>query len=122
MAVTSLFPPTGVREDSKYFKKSFKDNTVESKTDGGYSYTRPRSARKPRRVFKTGFTNLTPSQESTLMNFVGTVGKSVIFTYQVPTTGELVSVRFTGNLPSSNYEGAGGTHRYSVSDVEMTEV
>ena len=64
MPVSSIFPPEGVREDSRFFKKSLKDNTVENKTEGGYAYTRPRSARPPRRVFKTGFSNLDPAQET----------------------------------------------------------
>lgn len=118
----SVFPPAGVKEDSSQFSKSFKDNTVEVKTDGGYSYTRPRSARRPRRIFKTGFTNLNTTEESQVSNFMAIVGKHTIFTYIVPTTGEAVSVRFTGELPESKYVGVGGTHRYNIADVEMTEV
>lgn len=122
MPVSSIFPPEGVREDSRFFKKSLKDNTVENKTEGGYAYTRPRSARPPRRVFKTGFSNLDPAQENALMRFFSEVGRHTIFTYRVPTSGEMVSVRLTGSLPSSNYVGVGGTHRYDMTDVEMTEV
>lgn len=118
----AVFPPAGIKEDSSQFTKSFKDNTVEVKTDGGYSYTRPRSARRPRRIFKTGFTNLNPTQEAQVSEFFATVGKHTIFTYLVPTTGEAVSVRFTSDLPESKYVGAGGTHRYNIADVEMTEV
>ena len=122
MAVSSIFPPEGVREDSRFFKKTFKDNTVESKTEGGYSYTRPRSARRPRRIFKTGFSGLTVQHEDQLMRFFQTVGTHTEFAYQVPTTGEIISVRLTGSAPTSNYVGVGGNHRYDITDVEMTEV
>jgi hypothetical protein len=122
MPTSSIFPPAGVKEDSKYFSVGKNDSTVESKTEGGYRYTRPRSARRPRKIIKTGFSNLNQAQETAVQEFFDKVGKHTMFTYLIPTTGQAITVRFTGEPPTSKYMGVGGTHRFDITDIEMTEV
>lgn len=122
MPVSSIFPPAGVKEDSKYFSVGKKSSTIESNTEGGYKYTRPRNARRPRRVVKTGLSGITQAQEASVQSFFDKVGKHTIFTYQLPTTGESLTVRLTGELPSSKYVGVGGVHLFDITDIEMTEV
>lgn len=122
MPISSVFPPAGVKEDSQYFSVRSKDTTIESNTEGGYKYTRPRSARRPRRVIKTGFTMLSLAQEQNVQRFMATVGKHTMFTYILPTTGESLTVRFSADLPESKYVGVGGYHKFNITDIEMTEV
>lgn len=117
----SLFPPTGVKEDSQFFEMTRKDVALDMKTDGGYSYTRPRHARPASRIITTGFSEINEAQKNAIDNFVVKNGKFVIFNYTIPTSGETISVRFSG-LPKYKYTGVGGHHLYTVSGIEMTEV
>lgn len=121
MSVGSMFPPTGIKEDSQHFDISREDVAIETQTDGGYIYSRPRNARPASRIISTGFTELTQDQFDLLDEFIATYGRFRIFNYTIPTTGEVISVRFK-TLPKFNYVGAGGTHRYSASGIELREV
>lgn len=121
MAVGTIFPPTGVKEDSQFFNISRDDVTLETKTDGGYIYSRPRNARPASRIITTGFTELNQTQFQLMDDFIVTYGRFKIFSYKIPTTGESISVRFK-SVPKFNYVGMGGTHRYTVSGVELIEV
>lgn len=117
----SLFPPTGVKEDSQYFEMTRKDVALDMKTDGGYSYTRPRHSRPAGRIITTGFSEVTETQKNAIDSFVAANGKFVIFNYVIPTSNETISVRFS-SLPKYKYTGVGGTHRYTITGIEMTEV
>lgn len=115
------FPPMGLREDSSKFSITREDVTISSKTDGGYVYTRPRHARPPRRHITTGFTNLNQEQWFKLDQFIAVNGKHTIFSYVIPTTGEVIDVRLE-NIPTERYIGVGGVHIYDVSEVKLYEV
>lgn len=116
------FPPAGVKEDSKHFKVTLEDKSLNSETDGGYVYSRPRHNRPPRRTFKTGFTDISEFDKLQIQSFAETHGMYLIFSYQVPDTGETVNVRFSESLPNFQYKGFGGNHRYDVTDIQLTEV
>lgn len=117
----SVFPPTGVKEDSQYFEMTRKDVSLETKTDGGWVYSRPRHARPASRIFTTGFTEITDAQKNTIDNFFATNGKFIIFTYTHPISSEAISVRFS-TIPKFKYVGAGGHHLWTITGIEMTEV
>lgn len=119
--MAAQFPPIGLKEDSKYFGHTKEDKAILSDTDGGYVYSRPRHARNPRRTFSTGFTNLTQGQLNSLDAFFDVRGCYMIFTYTIPTTGELVDVRFESPF-TAKYMGVGGLHRYDVTDIKLVEV
>lgn len=117
----SLFPPTGVKEDSQYFEMSRKDVALEMKTDGGYSYTRPRHARPAARIITTGFTEVSETAKNAIDDFIVANGRFVIFNYTIPTSNETISVRFSA-LPKYKYVGAGPNRLYTITGIEMTEV
>lgn len=119
--MSALFPPTGVKEDSQYFEVSRKDIALETRTDGGYTYSRPRHARPASRVISTGFTEITETAKNAIDAFIVANGKFVIFNYTIPTSNETISVRFSA-LPKYKYVGVGGSHRYTITGIEMTEV
>ena len=117
----ALFPPTGVKEDSALFDDSFEDKGLKSETDGGYVYSRPRHGRRARRMFSTGFTDISSEQKELVMQFALQHGTYLAFTYNIPDSAETVSVRFS-KLPKAVYIGVGGNHRYNIADIELTEV
>ena len=119
--MTAVFPPLGVKEDSQYFEITRKDVALEMKTDGGWSYSRPRHARRAGRIITTGFTEISTAQKDLIDNFVADNGKFGIFTYTIPTSGEVITARLS-SIPKAKYAGAGGYHLWNVTGVEITEV
>ncbi|GAL22937.1 hypothetical protein JCM19235_1238 [Vibrio maritimus] len=117
----STFPPVGVFEDSSKFNMTPEDKGLTSDTDGGYAYSRPRHARKPRRTFDTGFTDIDETQKAKLENFFNEHGTYKIFTYTIPDTEETIQARL-GKAPKVMYKGYGGVHRYNVTDIQINEV
>lgn len=117
------FPPAGMieGEDSQYFRVQYRDNTVSSETEDGYEITRPRSTRRPGRVFTTGFTEITSADKALLESFWESVrGNADMFTWDDPTTGTELMVRFKGTL-DFEYTGIGGVHQWKLK-VELKEV
>jgi len=120
----SDFPPAGMtsKEDSKYFEVSQEDPAIRTSTDGGYQLTRPRYTRRPRRVFKTGFTQISEADRALLETFWNTqLGGSKSFTWTIPTTLEEVTVRFEEEM-DFKYKGVGGTHYFDVTSIKLREV
>lgn len=120
----SDFPPAGMidKEDSQYFTVKHQDKSVRFETDGGYVVTRPRSTRRARRVYTTGFTDISDADMNLLRDFYESKhGGADIFTWTVPTSGTEIQVRFKGDL-SEKYTGAGGFHRWTLSQITLEEV
>lgn len=117
----ALFPPVGIKEDSSKFNMSLEDKGLSSETEAAYVYSRPRHGRRPRRIITTGFTDIDQSSKIKLEQFASQYGTYSIFTYEIPDSGETINVRFT-KLPEFPYAGAGGNHRYNITDIELTEV
>lgn len=118
----SQFPTLSKKEDSRYFDIEHEDPAVRSEMEGGYVQSRPRHTRKPRRTITTGFTDLPQADVDTLEAFWDEVkGGSSAFSYTLPTTGEILTVRFKSRL-KPKYAGMGGVHRYNVSDIVLEEV
>lgn len=115
----SVMPLQG-RQDSKHFDTEQLDNTVRGELEGGYSHTRPRTTRKPRKRFKTGFTFLTAEEYKQLTDFYDLVGCHSSFTWTNPVYGTEHTVRFDKPF-RGKYVGAGGTHRFDVTDITLLE-
>ena len=113
------FPLQG-RQDSKFFSISQTDVAIVGKLEGGYEKTRPRTTRKPRRIFKTGFTHLTQVEQETLQAFYETVGKFEIFQWSHPLTNEVIECRIT-DWPAAKYAGVGGYHVFDWAGITIKE-
>lgn len=120
----SDFPPVGLsqKEDSSQYDLELEDNTIRSKSEAGYVFTRKRSTRRPRRHFKTGFTSINEADKALLVSFYDSVGGgSSIFTWTDPTDDTEYSVRFVSNL-KFDYVGMGETRLYNVHGIKLEEV
>lgn len=107
-------------QDSKYFGFTLEDKSIKGEVDGGYVLARPRHTRRPRRTFKTGFTDISQAEVDLLVEFFEEVGCYSKFTYIDPATGRDYLVRF--NKPfNAKYTGMGSTRLYTVSDIELVE-
>lgn len=117
------FPPAGMieKEDSQYFSVKYRDNTVSSEMEDGYEVSRPRSTRCPGRIFNSGFTDITSADKVLLESFWESVrGNANMFTWEDPTTGNELMVKFKGGF-DFQYGGAGGTHLWTI-QFELKEV
>lgn len=122
MATTKAFPAALAKvQDSQYFQIEVEDKGLKGEADGGYVHVRPRHTRKPRRTFKTGFTELTQVEYQALLDFYDLVGTYTKFAYVNPTTGVTHEVRFNKAF-TGKYKGMGGRHLWNVTDIELIEV
>lgn len=108
-------------QDSKHFGLGIEDKTLKGEVDGGYTHARPRHTRKPRRTFKTGYTEITQSEFEELLGFYDEVGGYTKFSYTDPTTGIVYVVRF-GKPFTPKYTGIGPTKLWTITDIELAEV
>lgn len=117
------FPPVGMDsgEDSRFFGVEYRDNTVSTEMEDGYEVSRPRSTRRPGRMFSSGFTDISDADKALLQTFWESVrGNADLFSWDDPTTGTEIMVRFKGTL-KFQYAGIGGNHRWNV-QFELKEV
>lgn len=117
------FPPLGFKtQHSKYYSIEFIDQSMSAEMEGGYMLTRPRTNSRPKRRFTTGWINLSQSEMEQLNDFQHSRRLTVrSFNYTLPTTGEVVTVRFEKPIKFS-YNGRGNNFRYEATDIIMREV
>jgi len=108
-------------QDSKYLTIEYEDKAVKGEVEGGYTHTRPRHTRRPRRKFTTGFTEITQAEFNLLEAFYDQVGTYTKFDWTNPATGEVFVVRFDKQL-KAKYEGMGPTRLYTLTSIELQEV
>lgn len=110
-------------QDSKYFQIELEDKGIKGEVEGGYTHTRPRHTRKPRRTLKTGFTEITHEQKNLLMAFYDQVGTYTKFDYADPTEdGNVVyQVRFEKPF-TLKYQGIGKTKLWTITDIVLKEL
>lgn len=122
MPVTLNFPtlPSGMVADSAKFSTDLADNAIRDETEGGYTITRARSTRMPRRSWKLGYTFSTNADKNTIEDFWKlTLGTSRIFNWTDPESLIVYQVRFKGTI-SSKYVGKGPLHRWDC-DFELEQ-
>ena len=118
------FPTTNLAglEDSKYFSESSNDPAQRVEVDGGYTLTRPRYTRTPRKTWTTGFTDLTDTEKNEFQTFWDQKrGGSDQFTYLNPANSVTYTVRFAGQ-PKIKYTGMGPLRRWDISNITLEQV
>lgn len=113
--------PLAAKQDSKYFSSGQENIAVTGSLEGGYTHSRRRTTRPPRKTFTTGFTHLTQPEIDTLAAFYDSVGQFGHFEYAHPVKGTAHTCRIT-SWPRAKYIGAGSYKRYDFADIEMMEV
>jgi len=114
--------PLQDKQDSSKLTSEQEDVAERIDVEGGYTITRPKHSRNPRRTFTTGFTELTDAQKGELEAFYQTMkGGSIAFEWTHPTTGVIYSVRFKESLKFS-YVGHGETYRWNSGDITLEQV
>lgn len=121
MAVDFPPYPFNNRQDSEQFGFEQEDTGMRTEMEGGYVLTRPRHLRTPRRTWKTGFTNLSDWEKGVIETFYNTYGTYKSFTYTLPTTTTVVTVRFKQPM-KYDYKGFGKNLRWNITDVYLEEV
>lgn len=112
-----IFPilPSGAILDSTKYEVSKIDPSMSAQMDGGYSVTRARNTRKPRLVFRVGYTDLSNEDKLTLDYFYDAVrGGSLIFDWIDPPSGNTYSVRLKTAI-TFKYAGYGLTRHWDCS-------
>jgi len=118
------FPTTNLvgLEDSKHFTESSADPVKRQEVDGGYTITRPRFTRLPRKSWTTGFTDLTQTEKDEFMTFWDTQrGGSDSFTYENPTDNVDYTVRFKG-MPKIKDSGMSSLRRWDITGITLEQV
>jgi len=119
MAEASLvFPtlPSGKNIDSSKFETSKTDPAMKADMDGGYTVTRARFTRKPRKIFKCGFTMISGADKGVLDDFWDAArGGARSFEWLCPMDGIKYQVRFDSTEMTFTYRGAGGNHFWDCS-------
>lgn len=122
MATVHTFPAALAEiQDSQFFGMDLEDKALKGEVEGGYTHTRPRHTRPPRRTIKTGFTEITQQQWQMLLDFYDLVGTYQKFSYTDPTSGKLYEVRFDKPF-SGKYKGIGATKLWTVADIVLKQV
>jgi hypothetical protein len=112
--------PSGELLDSSQFTIEMVDNTIRQEVEGGYTYTRPRTTRRNRKVWKCQYTFLPEADRAVLETFwQSAAGNSLIFTWVSPQNLVTYSVRFKGPM-TFRYVGKGALQRWDCSfDLEL---
>jgi phage-related protein len=113
----SDFPPVGMLngEDSAKFSIDLGDNTVSSKMEDGYEISRPRSTRRPRKKYNSGFTDISDAERVLIENFYEQEAAATAnaFSWTEPTSQQELIVRFAERI-KFEYVGYGANHRWNL--------
>jgi hypothetical protein len=109
-------------EDSKHFTESSADPVKRYEVEGGYTVTRPRYTRLPRKTWTTGFTDLTTVEKDSFVSFwESKKGGSESFTYLNPADSQTYTVRFKG-VPKIKYTGMATLRRWEITGITLEQV
>lgn len=118
------FPPQGVSRyfDNESFSIEQDDPAQKIMTDGGYTITRPKYLRQPRRKFNLRLTNLSQAEKELIEAFWNNKrGGTDEFSILLPSEDGDVFVRFEKEM-TYIYTGVGGNHRWDIRNIELREV
>jgi len=109
-------------EDSKHFGVSQADPSKKTEIEGGYTVSRPRYTRLPRKTWMTGFSDLTTTEKNSFTTFWDTqMGGSASFTYLNPADAQTYTVRFMGQ-PKIKYVGMAALRRWEITGITLEQV
>jgi len=109
--------PTLTKRPSYGFSDDSQDNTVVSKSDGGYKSTRPRNTRLVG-IWVVPYEKLSDAEYQSLMSFwrTQTYGCAEMFQWTHPKFGTTHTVRFTAK-PAFTVNEYGWNGQYTVEEV-----
>lgn len=114
--------PLCEKQDSAKYSEVTEDPSMSLETEGGYTYTRPRYTRRPRKTWTIGFTDLTNEEKESLSEFYNTVkGGSEAFYWTHPIDKKDIVVRL-GSQIKFNYTGVGTTYRWDTDQITIKEL
>ena len=109
-------------EDSKHFIEDVADPAKRQEVDGGYTVTRPRYTRLPRKTWTTGFTDLTTAEKDSYVSFwESKKGGADSFSYLNPADAATYTVRFKQKA-TIKYSGMGSLRRWEITGVMLEQV
>lgn len=109
-------------EDSKHFGVAQANPAKTSEVEGGYTISRPRYTRLPRKTWTTGFSDLTDAEKDSFTAFWDTkMGGSDSFTYLNPADAATYTVRFKGE-PKIKYVGMAALRRWEITDISLEQI
>jgi hypothetical protein len=117
--------PTNIHYlDAATFTEKFEDVALPpAEMEGGYSITRPRFTRAPRRTFTFKFVEMRDADKAILSTFWATVrGRSNIFQWTHPVSHEVINVRFGEMSMQFSRIGFGALNLWESDTVVITEV
>lgn len=115
----TLFPLQS-KQDSRFFTTEIDDIAIVGSMEGGYETTRPRTTRRPRKSFTTGFTEISDADKLALDAFYDTVGKFGLITWTHPLSGVVYSVRVK-EWPEARYVGHGSYVAWDYGQIKIKE-
>lgn len=107
--------------DSAKFAEALEENVQKHETEGGYTATRPRFRRAPRRKFTIGWTYVTDAVKTAIQSFYSTNGGHTAVEFRHPVTNEVVTVRMETPV-SFEYQGWGDNALWTLETLELKEV
>lgn len=112
-------------DSEKYSEAHLEDPSIDSQTEGGWRVSRPRYTRRPPRIFKLGFTDISDAEKNIIQGLFNDArgASEIISGWTNPISNEVLNVRFKRqSVPQYRYRGHGNNHRWDVSGVEFEEV
>lgn len=107
--------PSASLPDSSQFSVSLEDPAMRVEMEGGYSVTRARFTRAPRKTWTISYQMLTDADRAVLDTFWSTVrGGSAIFNWTSPQNATSYKVRFKGVMKFT-YVGIKNQQRWNCS-------
>lgn len=107
--------PSGAALDSSKFEVSYLDTAMRQEIEGGYTFTRPRTTRALRRLFRCGYTDITDADRQAIETHMeGVRGGSLIFNWVSPQNLLVYQVRYK-SLPTFTYTGIGALQKWNCS-------
>lgn len=119
------YPTLSYDFDATSFKESSENPVIPpSSTEGGYTITRPRFTRRPRRTFMFRHLGISEADRLTLQNFWDDhYGGSLAFNWTHPVTSVVYNVRFDPQMTMDfDRIGFGTNHRYDTGTITLKEV
>jgi len=109
-------------ENSKYFGVAQANPAKMAEVEGGYTVSRSRYTRLPRKTWTTGFSDLTDAQKDSFADFWDAkMGGSASFTYLNPADATTYTVRFMSQ-PKIKYVGMAALRRWEITDITLEQV